>query len=519
MDLRRRQPVWGAMARLFWDAHLDESGITQIARILWDSGYKEHELEEILRREVAPVCYACITEPRGAAQKYWPRWPPTNGLDATRGLSDARWLGEAIQAHLTHQAARPDWWLAWRAPGRTGAAMVRADWRAVRRAYRGLCRDPERLLETLYANRDPCLLVDALDALALLGPRAHRSLTRVAELLEHRDFRVRAAATQAASSILGPGALGAVVATLWDPSPSVKTAAAAALRALLSQLAEPMPRGCDGTLRPGPNEHLRRCVAAQALGVICELLRDGKSADRLNAARIIESLGPAAKKAREHLIASFDDRNEAVRQAIADALVALNPEPDELLETLKRALFDTSARVRHAAALCLGRLLAGGQRRYVDALKALEAALDDPSRQVREGAIAALGWMGAAAAGNIPRLARLARIGEAPIRAAAVFALGQMDEAALRELPSLAAALGDPHPEVRRAALRAFARLGPLVRPMAPRFEACLDDPDWLTQFEARQTLRAICPERVSGSGQIYRDESLYQPALRLSRA
>jgi hypothetical protein len=54
-DLRRRRPVWEALADLFLDRDLDESEYRFIASQVLTSGYSPSEIQTILWEEVFPV--------------------------------------------------------------------------------------------------------------------------------------------------------------------------------------------------------------------------------------------------------------------------------------------------------------------------------------------------------------------------------------------------------------------------------------------------------------------------------
>jgi HEAT repeat protein len=412
---------------------------------------------------------------------------------------DPQWLCAAILDHLSRQGAVPNWWPFGRMPARLGVETTRVEWQGVMRMLRRLRRDPRELAETVARSTDVATLVRALDDLALLGHEARAAGASIGRALAHRDFRVRAAGIDAAAQVLGDQAVDEVLQLLDDDSPTVRSAAIGALRKVVEAVVEPYPEGADGSLVPSESDHLLKRVATRSLSVICEHLRDGKSQDRLHAAKIIEALGRWAKPAADTLLGGFGDRNEAVRRAIADAVVAVDPEPSKTLGKLRASLFEDSPRVRQTASLCLSMFLAAGDRRYYPALAALEQALGDESSPVRRSAASAIGWMGTTASKAVPRLAELAQAPEAPTRSSALFALGRMEDAALGELPTMVAALEDDDPEVRRAALRAFQALGPMVRPMSARIEEMLRDPDWLTQFEAKRTLAAVRGEELSG--------------------
>ena len=55
-DLERRRPAWEALSDLFLDTELQDADLPYIARVIVASGYAEAEVEQILYREVYPVC-------------------------------------------------------------------------------------------------------------------------------------------------------------------------------------------------------------------------------------------------------------------------------------------------------------------------------------------------------------------------------------------------------------------------------------------------------------------------------
>jgi HEAT repeat protein len=474
-DVDRRMTVWRALSTLFVDEDFGEDRQREIAHVLNKSEYEHGELREIYEQEVAPVCY------RNRYQ-IGERWEQI----------DPQWLRAAIVDHLAQQGSVPDWWPFGRVPEKRGVESTREQWQEVMGMLRRLRRDPRELAETVARSTDVATLVRALDDLALLGKQAQAAGPVIVRALAHRDFRVRAAGVDAAAQVLGEQAVDEVLGLLEDTSPTVGSAAIAALHGVVGAIVEPYPDGADGSLGPCEAERLLERVADRSLDVICEHLGQGKSQDRLHAARVIEVLGRWAEPAADALLECFGDRNEAVRRAVAAAVVAVDPDPEMTLAKLRASLFENSPRVRQTASLCLSTFLARGDCRYHPAMTALEQALGDDSSPVRQSAAAAIGWMGTTASKAVPRLAELARAPEALTRSAALFALGRMEDVALTELPTMAAALDDDDPGVRRAALRAFQQLGPMVRPMTQRFEEMLTDPDWLTQFEAKRTLAAV---------------------------
>lgn len=474
-DLERRTPVWQAMSELFLDTDLSRERKRAIAMMLETSGYSQAELRIIYEREVAPVCYDSLLQADGA-------W----------GYLEGGGLEQAIVRHLRQRQSYPNWWPFGRGRSKLGVEMTRREFSEVMRMVRRLRRDPEQLGRVLLRCADESTLVRALDDLALIGPRAGAAAAAILHVSGHCDFRVRAAAVEAAQRVMEQEALGEVIGRLDDASPTVRSAAISALHELIDRMVDAHPEGADGSVVATPADHNLERIARDGLDGVRRHLRDGKSCDRMHAARILQRLGRRARPAVRDVFDAFGDRNEAVRRAVSKAVVAMDPDHEETLAHLKRSLFETSPRVRQTAALCLAEFTACGDPRYDAALKVLRAALADSSTLVRQGAAVAVGWMGPAAADSVPRLVELTRASEVSVRASALFALGKMEDAALCELPTLTASLEDDHPEVRRAALRALRELGSLVSALEPRIKAMLTDPDWLTQFEAQRALQAV---------------------------
>ena len=55
-DVENRRSVWHALSDLFLDTELQDHDLAEIARILVQSPYSLGDIEEILFREVYPVC-------------------------------------------------------------------------------------------------------------------------------------------------------------------------------------------------------------------------------------------------------------------------------------------------------------------------------------------------------------------------------------------------------------------------------------------------------------------------------
>ena len=55
LDLENRRPVWEEMSKLFLDTEFDSVNLDKMTTILSESKYSYSELDQIFRREVAPV--------------------------------------------------------------------------------------------------------------------------------------------------------------------------------------------------------------------------------------------------------------------------------------------------------------------------------------------------------------------------------------------------------------------------------------------------------------------------------
>ena len=73
-DLERRRPVWAALSELFLDTELQTDDFQRIATVLWSSEYSEVELNEILRKEVAPVVRANLSSAAGTWEGFDQEW-------------------------------------------------------------------------------------------------------------------------------------------------------------------------------------------------------------------------------------------------------------------------------------------------------------------------------------------------------------------------------------------------------------------------------------------------------------
>ncbi|MBI3272018.1 MAG: HEAT repeat domain-containing protein [Planctomycetes bacterium] len=193
--------------------------------------------------------------------------------------------------------------------------------------------------------------------------------------------------------------------------------------------------------------------------------------ERVQAARVMAWLGPAARASVPRLLAQLEDADWRVRHEAAAALARVGA-GTEAVPATDRLLTGADPALRFLAAELLRRIEAP------EAVAALRRALQAPSPDVRRLAAKALAAMGARASEALPELLVAARDREASVREAALCALGRIGTAGLAgavaggrpdPMPVLFDALrSGQEPEVRRAAAKALLALGPPARTAAP---------------------------------------------------
>lgn len=216
-------------------------------------------------------------------------------------------------------------------------------------------------------------------SLCQLGPEATEALPALAEATHDATTAVSDAATAAYRAISGGAppeeevAKGAPVASsrptaagllgaLRDKDTFARWRAAVALGELGPEAAEATAALIEGLEDEDDNV---RSAAAVALGKIgpaarpaaraltAALTDDDDQVFRAHVARALGRMGPGAKEAVPGLIAALCEEEVAVREEIAEALVAIGP---AAVPALMEALQDDDARVRFEAATALTRL-------------------------------------------------------------------------------------------------------------------------------------------------------------------
>lgn len=210
---------------------------------------------------------------------------------------------------------------------------------------------------------------------------------------------------------------------------------------------------------PDAEVRLRALGAVSKLGPTPEVLRalSGSTKDqRPDVRRVSCSLlgyfRSDARPAVPVLIEALNDANEEVQIAAAQALGEIGPASIGDLPSLVNLLRHRNDGIRRAAAYGLQ----GMGRLATPAADDLLASAGDPSSDVRESAIAALGRIGA----HVEAVLAALDDREGDVRRAAVNAIPEFAQASERAIAPLIKALRDPDSNVQSTALGALFKVG-----------------------------------------------------------
>ncbi len=198
-------------------------------------------------------------------------------------------------------------------------------------------------------------------------------------------------------------------------------------------------------------ELVRSAPSEQAVDVLIELLRDGKSPGAV--ANALREIGEPAAQALPDLLPHMTHRRYGGN--IGRAVEALGAGEPSAIAALRAVLADPLSPNRGLAASALGRLEAG------EAVPELIAALNARGKYIRILAAKALGRIGAPAAEvAVPQLIVLLEDRDHDIQTAAAEALASLGPAAAPAAPALTALLQSSDDRVKAAARQALAGSG-----------------------------------------------------------
>ncbi|MHC4505699.1 MAG: HEAT repeat domain-containing protein, partial [Planctomycetota bacterium] len=253
------------------------------------------------------------------------------------------------------------------------------------------------LLEVLESD-DLKLRRRAVRALGGIGPAAKDAVPGLVKLLEDPNKHVRWDASGALSK-MGAAPVPALVELLKGKQPKLRLRALEILHGIGRDAKEALPPLVD-LLGDHDASLTARASAARVLGRICAEDTATWSRRVFRGERDVPETGSRA--AVPALVAAIRDEVAGVRVDAAKALAAIGPAAREAVPSLIDALDDPAKGVRSAAAMALRRIGADAET----ALPALVKALGDEDRGVRLYAAGALSMMGADAKDAVPALVR-----------------------------------------------------------------------------------------------------------------
>jgi HEAT repeat protein len=292
-------------------------------------------------------------------------------------------------------------------------------------------------------------------------------------------------------------AIAALERALNDPTPAVRTAAAASLGKIGRTAAAVAPRLIEMLEE---TDETMRCQAALALGEIgaeseaalaalVGLLGDPSATVRVAGAQALGKCKGAASPALPCLVPLLQDRDEAVRTAAAEAIAQVGPLDEQAAGTLVEGLGSPDNMVRAQTAEVLGTIGPAAE----EAAPALVEAVADLNDRVRVMAVEALGKIGESAAETaVPGLLRALDDQDNLVSAKAAEALGQMGESGGEAVPALVASLSHINPQVRRNAAEALGNLKATVEEARAALEAAAGDEDGGVRSQAILALGMI---------------------------
>lgn len=385
--------------------------------------------------------------------------------------------------------------------------------RIVAAAALGRLHAVDAIPELVRLSSDPSEMVrqSVAEALGTIGGAGGRSERKQAAFTDRsrrvsRWSRWRARKNAGPAGESRPDPMDLAIATLRtalaDVSSSVRVEAARSLGLIGPAAVGATPDlvemllDADETVRCRAAEALGRLGGAAEVAPLVELLADASPAIKEAAARALGSLGTQAAEAVPVLVTLLQDREEAVRTAVADAVASIGTMNEEATATLVGGLASEDTVVRAQAAEALGAI----GTIAIDAAPALVDALTDRSDRVRGKAAEALGQIGEGAADvAVPSLTRALRDRDNWVSALAAEALGEMGEAAEEAIPALMKALHHINPLVRANAAEALGKMGAAATDALAALEAACRDDDGGVRVQALRALGEVQPESESG--------------------
>ncbi len=330
-------------------------------------------------------------------------------------------------------------------------------------AAQGRAADVAGLIKQLQ-DKDPETRQDAAVLLGRMGPAAKEAVPALVAALKDEAVASRAAI---ALTQIGAAAVPALGKALKDPDQSVRLQAARVL----------------GNLGP---------AAREALPDLVDALSGANGPVRALAARAVGRIGAPARPTVPHLLVLLKDPDQRAREAAVRALIRIGPVAVEnVVPALAKAVQnDDDAAVRRLAAGALGEYGPDAK----GAVTALTHALDDEEPDVKIAAAIVLGLIGPDAKPANTKLRGLVKDRNIAVALAAASALSVTDPKNPDALQALQSALTNREPFVRLMACNILAAMGPEARSAAPALERLLKDSSPDVRLAAAEALVRINP-------------------------
>jgi HEAT repeat protein len=249
---------------------------------------------------------------------------------------------------------------------------------------------------------------------------------------------------------------------------------------------EPMIPAVAALLKQDGHDNEPACEAIEQLAIL--RLNVLRAQDKKNSN---DPFRDPLKNALPDLASVLASRNVEARLAALYALEEFETEGGSVAAPVAKALGDTDADVRWAAARVLGRMAPVGDK---EAVPALAKVVMDESVDVRTTALAALERYGPAAAGEAKAINKAISAKDAATRlwaTRAIAAVGPKGREAAME--GLSKALGDEEVRIRRRAAEGLIAFGPFDEPTTKALRKALNDSD---DEVRRNASRALLEEK-----------------------
>jgi HEAT repeat protein len=306
-----------------------------------------------------------------------------------------------------------------------------------------------------------------------LGPKAAAATPELVELLSHEHEPTRLEAAVALSKV-GKAAVPHLKKLLGDAYSEKRRYVILVVISWLGPDASELAPQVIDVLADAKGTDLRKAAQVldrlvpprESIPALVKLLGHNSPDPRASATKAIARLGADAVPP---LLTVLADNNLAGRVEAARALGLIGPAAKEAIEPLKKRLMaagDKESELAKAAGQALGNIGPA-------AVPALSEALRAPHEQGRKHAVEALGKIGGPA---VQVLMAAARANDADLRREAVVQLARLGGTDARVVPVVANALQDEDSQVRVRAIIGLKTMGKAALPAAPALVAALGD-------------------------------------------